>query len=252
MDDHITKPIDPDKLFDALVKWIPAKDRGISTKNVQLVKETISFSLPETLPGIDIEVGLRHVSGNKNLFGKLLREFNQDYNDAVSKIIVTFSDDAKSAERMAHSIKGIAGSIGAASLQDAALALEMGIREGKTEEFEILLSELELNHEPVLQGLKNLDSAESVAQIETGKTIQAEVAPIDIERLAPLFDELNGLLKPGHSKCPEKLLEIRESLANNATSQIDRIHDLVENYEYEDAIVTISEVANMLDTPLKS
>jgi two-component system, sensor histidine kinase and response regulator len=93
MVDHITKPIDPDKLFDALIRWVPAKDRGVSLTHQMTAVQTPVVSLPDSLPGIDLKVGLKHVAGNQKLLKKLLVEFLRDYRDAIPKIQSSLQDD---------------------------------------------------------------------------------------------------------------------------------------------------------------
>lgn len=131
--------------------------------------EATIFSLPESLPGINLEVGLKHMAGNQQLFLKLLLEFFVDYRDFTSKIQSSLQNDTRTAERMAHTLKGVAGSIGASSLQSTSSALEMAIREGKTDAWEELLYKLDQVFRPILQGLEVLHAAKT----KTDSTLEA-------------------------------------------------------------------------------
>ncbi|MBF0193283.1 MAG: PAS domain S-box protein [Magnetococcales bacterium] len=252
MNDHVTKPIDPDKLFDALVQWIPVKERGVVVNKSTTDENNSVSTLPDSLPGIDLSIGLKHLSGNKNLMEKLLCEFYKDYNDVLSQLRLSINKDLQSAQRTAHTLKGVAGSIGAVSLQSSALNLELAIKENNTEQFESLLKHLENSLNPVLDGLKSLGDKSSEKEINTEKEEIEALSPDDIKLLTPLFNELNGLIISGHSQSQNKLNNIRELLKNNGVSQLNKIDELIEDYEYEEAAETFLTVANALKIPLNN
>lgn len=87
--------------------------------------------LPD-LPGIDKADGLKRMLNKPALYEKILRDFHARLIDAPQVIRATLaSGDFVSAERHAHSAKGLAGTIGALDLQNAAMALEKALREGE-------------------------------------------------------------------------------------------------------------------------
>ncbi len=90
MNDHVTKPIDPDQLFRTLLKWIkPAEERTrapnslpvsgrppVPDKPPEADPPVIDENeLPETMPGFNLAAGLERLMGNKSLYRKLLRDF---------------------------------------------------------------------------------------------------------------------------------------------------------------------------------
>jgi two-component system sensor histidine kinase/response regulator len=94
MNDHVTKPIDPDQLFATLQKWIkPVAERAAVPKSLpasggppvldappepdQTVPE--KDRLPESLPGFDLAACLSRLMGNKRLYRKLLLDFGANY-----------------------------------------------------------------------------------------------------------------------------------------------------------------------------
>lgn len=87
-------------------------------------------ALPESLPGIDLPTALRLVAGNRKLFGRILLEFAVSCRDASKEIgDLLACDDRDGSIRLAHSIKGNAGIIGAGGLQQAARDLEQSLLE---------------------------------------------------------------------------------------------------------------------------
>jgi HPt (histidine-containing phosphotransfer) domain-containing protein len=87
--------------------------------------------LPD-LPGIDTADGLRRMLNKPALYEKILRDFHARLIDAPQVIRTMLAGgDFASAERQAHSAKGLAGTIGALDLQNAAMALEKVLHNGE-------------------------------------------------------------------------------------------------------------------------
>jgi CheY-like chemotaxis protein/HPt (histidine-containing phosphotransfer) domain-containing protein len=142
MNGHVTKPIDPDKLFAALQKWIKPDKNRIQVKTPEPVIEHSAEDearqeedgLPENLPGFDLADGLKRLRGNKTLYRKLLLSFAADYRGAAGQIRAAL--DAKDFERahgLVHNLKGLAGNLGAAELQSSAVNLEKLVKGVKKE-----------------------------------------------------------------------------------------------------------------------
>jgi two-component system sensor histidine kinase/response regulator len=107
MNDHIAKPIDPIGLLETVGRYY------------QVVRV------------LDRKAGLSRVGGNQALYQKLLRQFVEQQAPAVEQIRGALDKkDVALAERLAHTLKGVAGNIGATHVQSAAGALEKAIRDG--------------------------------------------------------------------------------------------------------------------------
>ena len=100
--------------------------------------------LPE-VPGLNVAEGLRRVAGNKKLYRKLLRQFSNTEADAAQRIASALAENDRAlAERLAHTVKGVAGNIGAAAVQNAAAHLEKAIEgSAPAAEIEVLRVSLE-------------------------------------------------------------------------------------------------------------
>jgi HPt (histidine-containing phosphotransfer) domain-containing protein len=93
-----------------------------------------AVAAPAELPpvdGLDSADGLRRVGGNNTLYVKLLRQFADQQGDAVGQIRAALAtNDVESATRLAHTLKGVAGNLGAGEVQNAAAAVETRLRDG--------------------------------------------------------------------------------------------------------------------------
>ena len=133
MNDHVTKPIDPDKLFATLQKWIqPGKRRSKILLPEGAVKSPEADQsapdkdqLPESLPGFNLAAGLSRLRGNKRLYRKLLLDFGTNYGGVVGEIRKALeAKDITQAHRLVHELKGLSGNLEATDLQGAAVEME--------------------------------------------------------------------------------------------------------------------------------
>ena len=150
MNDHVTKPIDPDALFEALLRWLPepaaapaevaapappaprvaAIPRGAVAKGSAPASLAADDPLA-TVAGLDAADGLRRVLGKREAYLGLLRTFASGQRSAPDVIRAALAEGReKDAERAAHTLKGVAGSIGARQLQAEAGAVEAALRRG--------------------------------------------------------------------------------------------------------------------------
>jgi HPt (histidine-containing phosphotransfer) domain-containing protein len=227
MNDHVTKPIDPAEMFAALVKWIkPRPGLGLETpaasRPVQVTAD--ETTLPNELPGIDIKDGLGRVGGNTRLYREILVRLYADFADAHSEIGRLLSESqSDEAQRLAHSIKGVAGNIGAKALQAAAANVEAAIEGGSEEEHSTVLSALEGPLMEVIDGLSALAPEESEPI--------AELTPESFSSLpADLLDQMRAATASADMDRMEELIGLVEVL--DATVA-EGLRELVDNFEYD-------------------
>jgi two-component system sensor histidine kinase/response regulator len=133
MNDHISKPIHPNLLVATLTRYYRPTDAAATATPSPPVAARVSAPADELprVEGLDTADGMRRVGGNKKLYLKLLRQFVEVEHDAPARIRERLSvGDHTTAERIAHTIKGVAGSLGAGAVQVAAADLERAIKEG--------------------------------------------------------------------------------------------------------------------------
>jgi two-component system, sensor histidine kinase and response regulator len=144
MNDHIGKPIDPGRLVTKLAQWIRPENR--TAKSFPLLQKTPDSALeplPE-LPGVKVAESVRRIGGKVALYYMLLEKFRVNAQDAVSRIREALAaGDNELSERLAHSLRGVAGNIGADALRSQAELLENNIKNGLLDEVEGLLVRIE-------------------------------------------------------------------------------------------------------------
>ena len=128
MNDHIAKPIEPEDLWKALLKWIKPRHLQSTPEPVDTAVGDLSF-LPG-IDGLDSFNALRRVLGKKALYGAMLRKFITSQKSVVAAIARALQENSwEGAERLAHTLKGVAASIGATGVASLATQLESALAE---------------------------------------------------------------------------------------------------------------------------
>ncbi|MEI6207909.1 MAG: PAS domain S-box protein [Desulfuromonadales bacterium] len=129
MNDHVAKPIEPEDLWKSLLKWIKPR-RPADPPAAAKPQPAKDVDLPSGIDGLDMDNGLRRVLGKKSLYLSILRKFVVGQKPLPAEILHALEEnDWETAERLAHSLKGTCGNIGATVLQHLAENLEAAIRE---------------------------------------------------------------------------------------------------------------------------
>ncbi len=129
MNEHVSKPIDPGLLFETVGRFYQTPSESPPQANERPQVPQNDEALPD-VPGLDTFDGLSRVGKNRKLYLKLLRQFVEQQGPAGEQIASALvSDDNSGAERLAHTLKGVAANLGARTVQTAAGALEKAIRE---------------------------------------------------------------------------------------------------------------------------
>jgi two-component system, sensor histidine kinase and response regulator len=125
MNDFIAKPFNPDELFSVLARWLPARQPAPAAPAVPT-----GFDALAGVPGLDTALGLSRMLNKKPLYLAMLRRYVDGQRDTPAAIRKALAEgDRATAERLAHTAKGVAGNVGAVEIAPLATAVETAIRE---------------------------------------------------------------------------------------------------------------------------
>lgn len=131
MNAHISKPIDTLVLLKVLLQWIPARPPSIAEATEAAQTPAATAMLPMQIDGLDFRAALNRLAQDKALLMRLIRGFSRDFADWPQRLRTALADnDLQAAVRLAHTLKGAAGNVGATQLQTAAEDLELGLAHG--------------------------------------------------------------------------------------------------------------------------
>jgi PAS domain S-box-containing protein len=177
MVDHISKPIDPALLYEIVgrvyqsAKPSPAVPGSEKTPTANKGNNPPPNGEPPVVTGLDTKDGLSRVAGNQKLYLKLLRQFVEQQGPVLTQISNALSrNEVALAERLAHTLKGVAGNIGAKPVQTAAGTVEKLIRnQANTDELTSAKQQLAAALDPLIAQLQ--------AALKPAADVQPPAAP---------------------------------------------------------------------------
>ncbi|CAK0750750.1 two-component system, sensor histidine kinase and response regulator [uncultured Gammaproteobacteria bacterium] len=253
MNDHVPKPLDVLKLLTVLGNWVkphpPAASvapavPAVSAEHTRV--EVDGIVLPTDLRGLNLPEALARLGDNSRLLCKLLIQFAKDYGDAAEQISALLADgDTVSAERLAHSIKGVAGNLAAAALAQAAHTLGEAIRSQDQAAFPGLLAVFDWELAQVVASCTRIaaitqqagDKATTAARTKAG---HGEPASVNLERCLAVIDALIPLLRTRNARAEEVFETLRGLLATTPYApELSRIEAALDQFQFLPAMIIL-------------
>jgi two-component system sensor histidine kinase/response regulator len=138
MNDAVIKPIDPQNLWDTLLRWVrldepastPACEVPVGTQRAANADTSSVPGVPLNIAGLDTDLGLTRMLGKRTLYLAMLRRYVTGQKGVCEQIHQALAmGDMPGAERLAHTTKGVSGNIGATGIQNLAGALEQSLKD---------------------------------------------------------------------------------------------------------------------------
>ncbi len=246
MNDHVAKPIDPDHLFATLKRWITVHEPVLASEPP--AKETgngfaeIAPQIPE-IEGVDVVDGLRRIAGNQRLYRQLLVKFAATYADADVQIASALqSGDGSAAQRIAHTVKGVAGNIGVKEVRFAAERLEKAIRESH-EAVPSLLQDFASILRPQIHSIERalddsfIPASENVAK----KEFDSVAASINVARLRVLLEASDG-------DAEETFRTLQRGLSGHIEKvRLDALGAAIDDFDFSGALQKLDDITQGLE-----
>ncbi|MFZ2267651.1 MAG: response regulator [Azonexus sp.] len=248
MNDHIAKPIDVARLYATLADWL--KDRGQGAPAT--AAEPAETPRPEASPPpamLDEKAALNRLGGNRSMLERLLVRFHEDQSGAISRLHSGLAADNRADMILcAHTLRGLAGNIGADRVAEVAKRLETGLKAEPptpTADFAQLIDELADVLQPVL---------ELTGQRPTARPAAETVALPDLASRQATCSRLLSQLAHDDAAAVSLYQGIQPWLRQLARpAEVDQLTRCIEHYEFEDAGAILRRIAGELsidlDTP---
>jgi CheY-like chemotaxis protein len=132
MNDHISKPVNPETLYATLLRWLPPGKTLATQDPAALRADTPLLARLADLPECDAPRGLWQVGGREATYEHLLRDFVARHAaDGAAFAADLAAGDLPALRLKAHSLKSSAGTLGALAVQQSAERLETLLRNGE-------------------------------------------------------------------------------------------------------------------------
>ena len=250
MNDHIGKPIDPEKLLGALLHWIkrPGSDRAMPQKKAQASAPGRPVDMVEAsldIVGIDVTSALKRIGGNRKRYETLLHRFVQRQANAVEAIRESLSSgDAATAERAAHSLKGAAGTLGAMAVSSAAAKVEAAIRDSQG--IDPALASLSDDLVKAVEAIRAAFPEGLSGNKNGGDSVDPAAVVGPLKRLKQLLENDDG-------EATDFIIEARPNLSEVLTDmEIENLSELVGDYNFEAALKCLSGITSRLQLNLEA
>ena len=219
MNDHIAKPIDPVTLWKTLVRWIAPSGEDQTVQSLQAhaaapVSSSVEMNDEDSpwekslsdLPGFDVNEGLSRVLGKKSLYESMLQKFLAGQSGFRREFLIAISQgDMKTAQRLAHTLKGVSANIGAKSVSAQAAVLEHAVAGG--------------DEPKALQGKLDLVTAELDALV------------VRLKRCIEVSQQLND--SPGANVSLDAIHRLLSLLADHDAESVDCFHEIAEGLKHD-------------------
>jgi PAS domain S-box-containing protein len=244
MNDHVPKPIDPKLLYSAIRRWFRGAD-DLSTLTEAQPASMSATGMPGALDGIDIDSGLQRVAGNVKLYQKILHKFRKGHIASAEEISQALDlGDAETAHRIAHTVKGVAGNLGADDLQAAAKRVDAAFKANDSESVRALLPAFEAE---LLRVARAIDSAWPL----TGEVSDPEsvaLDELDIPAVKAGLDKLESLLRNNDFEAQDALDALASEVANSHLQEgVSRIAEQLGQYDFDRALEELRALRQNLD-----
>ncbi len=209
MNDHVTKPIDPRRLVEVLTQWLPKTPRappaGPRPAPTTATESTL-VALPESLPPFDLRTALARTGGKPALLRRLLLRLPGEFGDSTARIEGCLDrGDLAEARRLAHTLKGVAATLGASALTAAAQATEDAAHTGPTDAVRTCLPTLDGELQVALQAIARIDAAPAPAGEVTQNAASDRV-------LREILTQLRADIGSNSMKARKRCATLREQL----------------------------------------
>ncbi|RJX75170.1 response regulator [Vibrio sinensis] len=251
MNDHLPKPINPNQVFKTLLDWIEPTGESVSV----LIEDADTESFD--VDGFDTESALARMAGNVKAYRKTLTHVIQSEANVVERVNQAIEDnDINSAVIAVHSLKGIAGNIGATyliepteRLEHSLAAQERTIQDHAIQE-KIQLSEQQQAMLSEVGALVNrMLTAITEALARSEPIVQNQIAEIDSDKFRELTHLLYQQLDDFDSSAVDTFDEILECMGGGLDRDLaSQLSTSISNYDFDAALPLLEQLTNSCES----
>lgn len=126
--DHVSKPVDPDRLLAVMSRWLTVPPRAVP--NAATADRALPLQALPGVPGFDLQAGLQCAGGNVPRLRTMLGRFGKRYAAVATELRrLATAENYSEARRLAHTVKGAAATLGGTHIAQAAERVERAMQQ---------------------------------------------------------------------------------------------------------------------------
>jgi CheY-like chemotaxis protein len=238
MNDHVSKPIEPDILYATIERWTKPAEPGPAGSRASSPAPAASDEIP-AIEGVETTDGLARVAGNRRLYRNLLEQFAGGQAGVGEEIARALErGDRPVAERLAHTVKGVAGNLAIGRLHNVAGALERAIHDGGTEVTSALAEFQTTLH-------RQVDAIRAaLGGVPPTFSREAPAAPVDAEAARLAVARLRHLLATSDGEASEAFVGVSRVLSGTVgRPRLDALARAIDEFDFEGALAKLDAIA---------
>ena len=244
MNDQVNKPINVPELFATLRRWVGPEVAVDGKPASSELANDFEPGLPEQLEGIDMHLAMK-ILESQVLLKRLLIGFRKENLEIMVALRNALAgNDHELAKRIVHTVKGVAGNLGARELCRAALVLEQAMCLKGADTLPEALDTFERKLHQVLNSIQAMEEAESNDSVAG---LSVEGPTVERDRTVPLFRKLAELLEADNLSALAVWEKLRP-LVPRATEE--KLEPLIQSLDFREASLVVAEIAWPLRVPL--
>ena len=246
MNEHLAKPINVRQLRLILARWI--KKPHLPLAALPDVAEIHPESAVPQMAGVNMLEAMECVNGNVVLYRKILTLFREKQANAVEHIREAWqAGDGETAARRAHTLRGLAGNVGAEDLVNKIRELELALRNGSEELVAVRLEAVGQSVNSLIMEINRVMPLGAHEDVE----VQEVESVLNLPAVSAALNGLAWLLADDDWRASQQIEPISALLkASHVEGDFQRLGAMVANFDFEHALNSLHDICERLGVRL--
>jgi len=245
MNDFVSKPIDPQRFFETIHKWLPEEPVRNDREDAMDVRVNHATIDPELylerlnrIDGLDVARGLNNLQGNVKKMHDLLMRMCTDYLEKINTCFAQQNVAISEVKNCAHSLKGASGNLGWTKVQKQTERIENRILRG--EDLHAMIQDI--------TKLKTiLEDAHSILNQPFESEASYSVHSVSTQEVRKVLQQAEELLLAFDTSVVELIDHNRHALNSLDEALTKQLIESISAFEFTKAIKLIQQLSSLIN-----